>query len=279
VIPLLVLALALGVGLATYELSPRAHAWVDEHARAIREALAAHRAADAHLAAAETAPHPAIAVDHASAAAAANRDAARETVAAAQAARTDDQRASASRSAVLVVAREGAIAGVHADAHLAAAAAAEDPTVAVQHAHEATVANQASAEKTAVTAAAARTEKDRQAAAAAAAKVVDREGRIAAALAKLGVGQCGVRSYAGVSPQSRDALLAKLHAEGMTVTGDNPWDIETHSFDVKLRAVWDPQTQALKIIVTSGAGGYAGIVTCSQIWARIDPKVKEILGA
>jgi hypothetical protein len=208
-IPLLLLAIAFGVGLATYEFSPRAHAWVDDHVRAIRGAIAAHGAADAHLAAAEAAAHPAIAADHASAASAANRDAARETATAATTART---------------------------------------------------------------------EKERQAAAESAAKVVDREARIAIALAKLGVGQCGVRSYAHATLQIKNALLAKLHGEGMTVTGDNPWDIETHAFDVKLHAVWDPMAQVLKIIVRSGAGGYAGLVTCERIWDKIDPVLKEIFG-
>jgi hypothetical protein len=47
---------------------------------------------------------------------------------------------------------------------------------------------------------------------------------------------------------------------------------------VKLRAVWDPEGQALKIIVTSGKGGFFGLVTCTEIWSKIDPIMKEIVG-
>lgn len=48
-IPLIFL-FALGLGaIATYELSPKAHAWVDEHVQAIRDAITAHDVADQHL--------------------------------------------------------------------------------------------------------------------------------------------------------------------------------------------------------------------------------------
>jgi len=39
-IPLLFLVLLAGAGLAVYELSPKTHAWTDDHVRAMREALA-----------------------------------------------------------------------------------------------------------------------------------------------------------------------------------------------------------------------------------------------
>jgi len=212
VISLLFLVLALGVGFATYEFSPRAHAWVDEHVQALRGALAAHRAAEAHLDAAK------------------------------------------------------------------GATAAVDSVAAVQHVYAATVANREAAQQTATAAKTAKTEAQRAAAAGSANVVVKREEKITTALASLGVGQCDVRSYTGVTPQIKNALLARIHNAGMTVTGDNPWDIETHQLDVKLRAVWDPQALLLKVIVTSGAGGYFGLVTCNAIWSKIDPLMKEISG-
>ncbi len=108
--------------------------------------------------------------------------------------------------------------------------------------------------------------------------MLERERRIAQALANLGVGQCGVRIFSRVTPQITRQLLTRLHAEGMAVVGDNPWNIDTHQYDVKLRAVWDPKAQVLKLIVTTGAGGYAGLVTCDKIWAEIDPIMKGVLG-
>ena len=124
----------------------------------------------------------------------------------------------------------------------------------------------------------AQTEAERQAAAESAAKVLEREKKIAAALASLGIGQCGVRTYPRVTEQAKNTLLAKLRSEGMAVSGDNPWNINTNQFDVKLRAVWDPKAQAVKLIVTAGKGGYFGAVTCAEIWKKIDPIMKEVIG-
>ena len=280
-IPLVFLALVVSAALATYEL---AHAW-DDHVRAVREVLAAHQAADAQLAAAKAALDPAIAAEHVSAADAANRDAARGTAEAAKAAKTDAQRQVAAQSAVVVADRGREIAHVRliheayaahqaADAHLQAAASAPDPAVAAQHAAEASVANQVAAEKTIGAAQAAKTDAQRAAAAQSARAVAAREGQIKAALASLGVGECGVRIFSGVTPQKKDALLAKLHGAGMAVTGDNPWNVDTHTADVKLRAVWDPGAQVLKLVVTSSAAW----APCSAIWAQLDPTVKEVVG-
>lgn len=208
-IPFLFIALALAAGLAAYETLPRAHAWLDEHVQALRNAFTAHRTADTHLAAAKSAP---------------------------------------------------------------------DPVTVVQHVHAATVANRGAAQETATAAKTARTEQQRVDAVQSADRVVERENEIAGTLAAIGVGQCDVRTYSRVTSLVRDGLLAKLHGAGMTVTGDNPWDIDTHDHDVKLRAIWDPVAQVLKLLVTSGKGGYFGLVTCATIWAKIDPIVKEIIG-
>ena len=169
-----------------------------------------------------------------------------------------------------------------ADAQANAAQVAAD--AAVEHAAAAIEANQAAAQNTAEAAKNAQDEAQRQAAAQSAAKVLEREKKIAAALASLGVGQCGVRSYprvgggAIVTERVKNALLAKLRTEGMGVTGDNPWNIDTREYGVKLRAVWDPKAGVVKLIVTSGKGGYLGLVTCEEIWKKIDPIMKEVIG-
>lgn len=163
-----------------------------------------------------------------------------------------------------------------ADAQANAAQAAAD--AAVDHAAQAIEANQDAAKNTADAAQNAQTEAQRQEAAQSAAKVVEREQKIAAALASLGIGQCGVRSYSGVTERIKNTLLAKLRSEGMVVTGDNPWNIDTRQYDVKLRAVWNPKVQVVKLIVTAGKGGYFGIVTCDEIWKKIDPIMKGVIG-
>jgi hypothetical protein len=112
--------------------------------------------------------------------------------------------------------------------------------------------------------------------------VIVREKEIADALAKLGVGQCGVKPYPRVSQQTTEVLLRKLHAEGMGVTGNNPWNIDTHKYGVRLRAVWNPKTSMLKLIVTTGKGTevipFIKSVTCDDIWNEIDPIMKGVIG-
>ena len=99
----------------------------------------------------------------------------------------------------------------------------------------------------------------------------------------LGVGQCGVRTYKRVTASVRDKLLAKLRSEGMGVTGSNPYNIDTRQYNVRLRAVWDPTTSQVKLIVTTGKGTevipFVKEVTCQDIWNKIDPIMKEVTGA
>lgn len=235
----LVLALGLGAALAAYEFSPKTHALLDDYARAIQGAHAAHAAAETHL-----------------------------------------QNAGA---ATVVATQHAQVASVpapepyrpFAEQHAQIAEQATD--AAIDHMAAATEANQVAAQQTAAAADAAQNDTQRAAVTQSATAVSDRQAQIIAAWARLGVGQCGVRSFSNVTAQVRDALIARLHTEGMTVTGTNPWNIETHKYDVKLRAAWNPQTRVLKLIVTAGKGGLLGLVTCDEIWKRIDPIMKEVI--
>jgi hypothetical protein len=137
------------------------------------------------------------------------------------------------------------------------------------------VANQQAAQSTAEAGRIAQTSAERGAVVASAARVLEREKRIAEALANLGVGQCGLRSYSHVTPQMRDAILDKLHAEGMTVTGEDPWDIDTQVAGVKLRAVWDPGTEVLRLIVTASSF----LAPCDVIWGRIETALRGVIGS
>lgn len=250
-IALLFLALGLGAALTAYEFSPSVRSQIDIYVRAIRDAHAAHQRADQHLA---TATHVA-----------------------ATAARHAQQAQPVAWSSPFV---PGPPVSVPAGpAEQAASNAAQIATnVAIDHVAAAQDANQDAARATAAAAAAAQSAQQLQAAADSAAVVDARQQQITAALASLGVGQCGVRSYARVSDAVKDALLMRLAKEGMNVTGDNPWNIATHQYDVTLRAVWDPGAQIVKLIVTAGQGGLFGLVTCDEIWKKIDPIMKEVIG-
>ncbi len=254
-IPLVFLVLGLGAALVAYESSGRVRTRTDDYVRAIRGAHAAHQAADLHLSDAHVAT--VVAAQHSQAAIAV-------------------QHAAPLPSPTLPDPMQPSPAHDLASAHAEASQVASD--VGVDRAVAAKAANQEAARNTAVAAKSAKTEPERIAVAQSASKVLERDKLIASALANFGVGQCGIHSYARVTQLVKDMLLDKLHGEGMIVTGDNPWDIETHQYDVKLRAIWDPKEQSLKLIVTAGQGGYAGLVTCDQIWGRIDPIVKGVIG-
>lgn len=268
--PFLFFVLGLGVAaFAAYELSPKFHLRVDDYARAIKAAHAAHAAADAHLANADAAT--ATAEQHAQAA-----DEARQ----APPAPPPPPSLPSPTPQAPPPPPPSAPVPTTADAHDKAAQTAAD--AAVDHAAAGQAAHQEAAKKTAEAGTLAKTPAERQEVAQSASKVIDREHRIARAFASLGVGQCGVRTYQRVTEQVTRQLLDRLHAEGMTVSGDNPWDIDTHQYDVRLRAVWDPKTQVLKLIVTKGLGTnvipFVKDVTCDDIWDKIDPIMRGVTG-
>jgi hypothetical protein len=304
-LPLILLALGLGAALTAYELSPNVRDRVDYYARALRDAHAAHSAADAHLDHAGVAMVAAVQHAHASAM---HQSAAQPSVPvltplpprpapmpsppmpsppmpsppmpapmpAPMPLPPAPMTMSPGPSDHVLSATSQSPAQDLADLHASASQAAAD--AASDHVAVATEQNQAAAQSTADAAKSAKTAAERQAAADSAARVLEREKKIAAALASLGIGQCGLRTFKSVTAQVKDALLGRLHAEGMTVTGSNPWNIDTGQYDVKLRAVWDPAAQVLRLIVTAGKDGYFGLVTCTEIWKKIDPIMKEVVG-
>ena len=194
-----------------------------------------------------------------------------------------------------------------ADTHLQSAAAATsrgDIPQAEQQVAEADAANKVAAQHTGQAGATAQTPAQRQAAAKSHDQVIARGKQIGAAASNLaggliatahaalspfsglGAGLCNARLYSGVTLKVRDALLARLHAAGMTVTptGDawaadtqnGPWDIDPQRGGVKLRAVLDGRAQQLKLIVTAPP---TANLFCNMIWAQIDPIMKEVLSA
>lgn len=299
-----ILALLAAVGLVTYEVSPSAHEWVDAHGRAIRALVSALHVANSNVDAAQSAADPATAAAHVDAAETAKQQAARAAVAAASSAHTDEQRAATAKAAAAVDQTQAAISvlkhtlsGVAAgnpdhargmasalaahstaDAHLAAAHAAQDPEVAAAHVTSADEANRAAAHDTSVAAATATTPHERDIAAQSAVAAVARNAQIEAIFASLGAGLCGMRSYAGVTRKLKDQLIARLRAKGMKVTGNNPWNIDTGQFGVRLRAAWDPAKHELRLIVLATPGKETAVhALCPLIWNQVDPILKEAI--
>lgn len=308
-IPLILLALGLGAALTVYEFSPRTRARVDAYARAIRSAHAAHQTADAHLgnmnAAASTSvrhmqqarqatsrplqptpfvpptPTPTPPPTPPFVPPTPTPPFVQPTPLPTPAPAPMPEPVPEPPTPLPPSPYAPPPAQDVADAQANAAQVAAD--AAVEHATAAIEANQDAAKNTGEAAKNAQTETERQAAAESAAKVVERERKIAAALSSLGVGQCGVRTYPRVTERAKNTLLAKLRTEGMGVTGDNPWDIDTRQYGVRLRAVWDPKASVVKLIVRTGKGTDVdpfGLVqvTCEDIWKKIDPIMKEVIG-
>jgi len=297
VVPLILIALGLGAALTIYELSPKTRVRVDDYVRAIAAAHASHRAAEVHLSNAGAAT--ATAARHAQRADEAARQAVQPVppfVPQPVPAATLAPAPMPTPTPVLVPPTPAPIpefvpaappsvppaptpALDLADAQAGAAQSAAD--AAVEHVAAATEANQAAAKSTADAAKNAQTQDQRQAVAESAARVDATRSRIAEELRTLGIGQCGVRTYTRVTAGVKATLLAKLRAEGMGIAGNNPWNIDTRKYGVKLRAVWDPEAQIVKLIVTTGRGNEAipiihPRVTCEDIWDEIDPIMRGV---
>jgi len=282
---LILLALGLGVALSVYEFSPHTRQRIDDYARAIGSAYAVHRQADQHLSNASMAT---IVAEH-------HQARAQEAQSAPSPPRpfpppvvvpapvrpppvvtqppvvqppvvVPEPTPTTPTPVPSPVPADVATATAHVDA------AQQATDAAVESVSKAADANKEAAKNTAEAARRAKTQAERQQAAQSAQKVLENERQIADALKRLGIGACGVRAYSPITERARDALLAKLHADGMSVTGDNPWNIDPNKFGVKLRALWIPSTRQLKLIVTDKS-----IAGCSDIWEQIDPKIKEVM--
>ena len=84
--------------------------------------------------------------------------------------------------------------------------------------------------------------------------------------------KCGTHYYGNITEEKIEKILNALKENGATVTGDNPWDVDTHKYGVKLRGTWDRNSSTLSVIVTH-KNFY---VPCSKIWDTIDSLINHI---
>lgn len=83
---------------------------------------------------------------------------------------------------------------------------------------------------------------------------------------------CGTHNYDNISRQEVDAILEALQDDGATITGDNPWDVETVKHRIKLRGVWKEESLTLAVTVTD----HNSFIPCFMIWANIDALMQHI---
>lgn len=85
-------------------------------------------------------------------------------------------------------------------------------------------------------------------------------------------GKCGEHHYANITQAKVNAIMDALKKSGYNVTGNNPWDVDTKQYGVKLRGTWNSANLTLSIIVTDKWA----IVPCNKIWEKIDPLINHI---
>jgi hypothetical protein len=86
--------------------------------------------------------------------------------------------------------------------------------------------------------------------------------------------ECGTHQYGNISRQKVDAIIKELKAHGATVTGVNPWDVDTHQHSVKLTGEWTEATVTLAVTVTDRDW----YVPCQKVWEMIDDLMHHIQG-
>lgn len=85
-------------------------------------------------------------------------------------------------------------------------------------------------------------------------------------------GKCGVHYYANITQAKITTMLAELQQQGCTVTGSNPWTINTNKYSIVLQGTWVEATSTLSVIVTDKSF----LVPCSKIWDMIDPLINGL---
>jgi hypothetical protein len=90
------------------------------------------------------------------------------------------------------------------------------------------------------------------------------------------VGAEDSKTYGPFTEGQAQAMLAKVRGQGMTVTGNNPWHVDTNTHGVKFDASYDGTSITIKI---TGANFY---VSNAKVWDKLDPMMqaaKNISGA
>ncbi len=82
------------------------------------------------------------------------------------------------------------------------------------------------------------------------------------------------RTYPNIGRHQIDVMLGELLINGATITGNNPWHIDTRQSGVKLRGEWSEDSSTLSVTLT-GKGWYA---PSSVIWRTIESLISQISG-
>jgi len=81
-----------------------------------------------------------------------------------------------------------------------------------------------------------------------------------------------VHTYNNINKDNVDTILRELSTHGSTITGSNPWIVNTHKHGVTLHGIWDEAMLTLTITIT-GADWY---VPRKTVWENIDPLMNKV---
>jgi hypothetical protein len=90
---------------------------------------------------------------------------------------------------------------------------------------------------------------------------------------------CEIRTYQNVSKYKIDYLRSQLADGGATITGNNPWNVNTHrsapfsTTNVLLRASWNEGEQVLTVEITDKPN----IASCNRVWSEIESQIQTVL--
>jgi hypothetical protein len=82
----------------------------------------------------------------------------------------------------------------------------------------------------------------------------------------------GVHRYRNITMQKVDVMLRALQNNGAAISGDNPWEVDTHQSGVKLRGQLNEAASNIEITVVD-RNWY---VSCSMVWQQIDELMHRI---
>jgi hypothetical protein len=80
------------------------------------------------------------------------------------------------------------------------------------------------------------------------------------------------RSYANINSEGIASLVDALHRNGLRISRDNPWVIDTLRHGVHLTAAWSEATSVLVVTITN----MNWYVSSDDVWKTLDPLIEAV---
>jgi len=84
--------------------------------------------------------------------------------------------------------------------------------------------------------------------------------------------QHGEQHYPNFTKEKIDVIIKKLKERGLSVSGNNPWIVDTHNHGIRLHGKLAEDDSTLSVCVADK--NY--YVPIAKIWKNIDPQIRHI---